>query len=82
MPPFSAVSEARQRFWFSPSVASRRYGLTDIMGSKAFRELEKHQPVVITREVTGRNLSQLRTRNTYSVNLDRLRQVPVLDDAI
>lgn len=70
----------RHHFWFSPSVAARRYGLTDITRSKALRELEKHQLITITRQVTGRTLSHLRERNTFSVNIDRLRQVPSVDE--
>lgn len=72
----------RDGFWFSPSVASRRYGLTDTTRGKALRELEKHQLIKITRAVTGRTLSHLRDRNTYSVETDRLREVPLIDAAV
>ncbi|MEV8242002.1 hypothetical protein AB0O90_17285 [Microbacterium testaceum] len=69
----------RHGFWFSPSVASRRYGLTDVTRSKGLRELEKHRLIVIKTGVTGKTLSQWRVRNTYSVDLDRLRETPIPD---
>ncbi len=70
----------RNGFWFSPSVAARRYGLTDITRSKGLRELEKHGLIDITPGVTGRTLSHLRVRNTYSVDIDRLSQTPDVDE--
>lgn len=74
----------RQNFWFSPSVAARRYGLTDITRSKALRELENHQLIGISSGVTGRALSHLRVRNTFTVDLDQLKQVavPIVTDDV
>lgn len=74
-----AGKPVRSNFWFSPSVAARRYGLTDITRSKGLRELEKHRLIVISQRVTGRTLSHLRVRNTYSVDIERLKTIPILD---
>lgn len=67
----------RQDFWFSPSVAARRYGLTDITRSRALRELEEHDLITISKRVVGLgSISHMRVRNTYRVEIDRLRQAP------
>lgn len=63
--------------WFSPSVAAKRYGLSEVTRRKGLAELELKGIILIDQAPVGRGtLSEIRRRNTYSVYLDRLDQRP------
>lgn len=63
--------------WFSPSVAVKRYGLSETTRRKGIDELDKFGIIAVDRVPVGRGtLSEIRRRNTYSIDLTRLDQRP------
>jgi len=67
----------RTGFYFAPNVAARRYGLTDVTRGKGLHELQDLGLIDIERKVIGRQaLGNIRARNTYTVDMGRLRQKP------
>lgn len=63
--------------WFSPSVAAKRYGLSETTRRKGIDELDEFGIITVDRVPVGRGtLSTIRRRNTYSIDLDRLSERP------
>jgi len=63
--------------WFSPSVAAKRYGLSETTRRKGIDELDKFGIIAVDRVAVGRGtLSEIRRRNTFSIDLTRLSQRP------
>lgn len=63
--------------WFSPSVAAKRYGLSEATRRKGIDELDKFGIIAVDRVAVGRGtLSEIRRRNTFSIDLSRLSQRP------
>ena len=63
--------------WFSPSVAAKRYGLSETTRRKGIDELSKFGIIAVDRVAVGRGtLSEIRRRNTYSIDLARLSERP------
>jgi hypothetical protein len=63
--------------WFSPSVAAKRYGLSETTRRKGIDELDTLGIITVDRVPVGRgSLSTIRRRNTYSIDLARLDERP------
>lgn len=63
--------------WFSPSVAAKRYGLSETTRRKGIDELDALGIITVDRVPVGRgSLSAIRRRNTYSIDLERLDERP------
>lgn len=66
--------------WFSPSVADRRYGLTEVTRKKGLTLLRDLGLITVSRRSVARNtLGPTRFRNTYAVDLDRMKIYTPLD---
>lgn len=63
--------------WFAPSVAAKRYQLSETTRRKGVDELAKLDLVFVERAPVGRGtLNAIRERNTFTLNLPRLDERP------
>lgn len=63
--------------WFSPSVAAKRYGLSEVTRRKGIDELDEARLITVDRIPVGRGtLATIRRRNTYSIEVDRFEENP------
>jgi len=62
--------------WVPPVIARERYDLSDDTRTKGTRELQKHGLLTIGRTTQGLEWTWDRQRNTYWLNLDRLKDQP------
>lgn len=60
--------------WFSPAVAAKRYGLTDVTRQKGLRQLELCGLISVERKAISRaSFDVNRFRNTYSIDIAQLK---------
>lgn len=63
--------------WFSPSVAAKRYQLSETTRRKGIDELESLSLIWVERAPIGKGtLTAIRERNTFGINLARLDEKP------
>lgn len=63
--------------WFSPSVAAKRYGLSEVTRRKGWEELQSLGIISVGQAPVGRGtLNTTRRRNTYTVIMERIN-IPV-----
>lgn len=63
--------------WFAPSVAAKRYQLSETTRRKGVDELAKLDLIFVERAPVGRGtLNAIRERNTFTLNLARLNEHP------
>jgi len=63
--------------WFSPTVADRRFSLSEDTRAAGLRELAQHRLVTTHRRPTSADTFEFRRlRNTYTVHLERLNAPP------
>lgn len=63
--------------WFSPRVASERYGLSEGTWTTGTKELEAHGVIIVgTQPVSREGLDYRRTRKTYELRQDRFGSPP------
>ncbi|MDY0914489.1 hypothetical protein [Rathayibacter festucae] len=66
-----------EELWFSPSVATARYGLSEVTRRKGVEELEELGLIYVDRKPVGKgSLSMIRRRNAYTIEMRRLDQKP------
>ena len=63
--------------WFAPSVAAKRYGISEVTRRKGIDELAAFRLITVDRIPVGRGtLSTIRWRNTFSVQMARFNDRP------
>lgn len=66
-----------EELWFSPSVAAKRYGLSETTRRRGIDELAESKVIFVDHMPVGRGgLSMIRQRKTFTINMARLSERP------
>jgi hypothetical protein len=68
--------DVREFFWFSPKQAEQRYALSEDTRTRGVAELADAGIITIKREPVSEDMGWSRVRNTYRVNIYRLKNPP------
>lgn len=72
-----------ENLWFSPAVVAKRYAISDVTRRKGVEELAQLRLISVDRVPVGRGtLSDIRKRNTYTLNMSRISQKPEDENVI